>query len=106
MGACQVSDEGSIPSARTSMNDPDPREQFRGITYDATHQESIRRLAQIDAVGSRQILHEQYQQERLAILTHLSEQGVVNVQANGGFEFIGQYGGRNTILYKDVRDEF
>lgn len=88
------------------MNDPDPREQYRGITYDATHQESIRRLAQIDAVGSRQTLATTYLEERAAILTHLNQQGVVSLKVDGGFEFVGQYGGRNTILYKDVRDEF
>jgi hypothetical protein len=88
------------------MNDPDPREQYRGITYDATHQESIRRLAQIDAVGSRQTLQPEYLEERSAILQHLSEQGAVILRENGGFEFVGTFGGRNTILYKDVRDEF
>lgn len=106
MGRCQCSDEGSIPSTHTKMKDYDPRETYRGITYDATHQESIRRLAQIDAVGSRQTLQQQYIEERSAILTHLASEGVVNLKENGGFEFIGTYGGRNTILYKDVRDEF
>lgn len=88
------------------MNDYNPREQYRGITYDATHQESIRRLAQIDAVGSRQNLAPAYVEERSAILTHLNEQGVISLKENGGFEFTGTFGGRNTILYKDVRDEF
>lgn len=106
MGRCQRSDEGSTPSTHTSMSNPDPRETYRGITYDATHQESIRRLAQIDAVGSRQGLQPQYLEERSAILTHLNEQGVISLKENGGFEFVGTFGGRNTVLYKDVRDEF
>lgn len=106
MEHCQCSDVSSILTIRTKMNDPDPREQYRGITYDATHPESIRRLAQIDAVGSRERLAPQYIEERSAILMHLNEQGAISLKENGGFEFIGNFAGRNTILYKDVKDEF
>lgn len=106
MEHCQCSDVGSIPTIRTNMNNPDPREQYRGITYEATHPESIRRLAQIDAVGSRERLAPQYIEERSAILTHLNDQGVISLKETGGFEFIGTFAGKNTILYKDVKDEF
>lgn len=76
----------------------------RGINYESDHRDIITRLGRIDAVGRSERLSADLFEERLGIIHHLSNIGIISPREDNGFVFIGDQQEQNRILYLDTVD--